>query len=197
MFITNGLKITERRALSGGGKIADLICGNEVSCNDYVLCCESTPYEYLYNFTFECGLLGWGFDEKYPATLTQPIDGEVHLVTNSNYGSVVPLDVPDTNNGEEWVARCKVKNLSGAGKMSIRLGTTWINTDFTGDGIYEKFFTGNLTEFHCGAAGDPNANMDFDWVSLRKASDPAPAAFLVDENSAFLVDDSNAYITEG
>jgi len=153
-------------------------------------------YETLANYNFNCGIDNWTFDPNYSAEVSWRKTGEGHVKSTSNFGSFVPTSLPNTNDGEEWVARCKVKNITGGdGKMSIRLGSTWHNTDFTnGAGIYEKTFTGNLTELHCGASGTSNTEMDFEWISLRHVSDPNPADFMIDSNNVFIVDDNDKYL---
>ena len=129
--------------------------------------CFRPQGELLYNYTFDCGLKGWHFDSNYPATLTDNGDGSIHIVANSNYGSVVPNN--QVFPSETYVLEIEVQNVSGNGKMSIRnQANQWHNLEyFTGDGIYTVEYTGNIKDIHCGADNDANFSCDFLSYSLK------------------------------
>jgi hypothetical protein len=124
--------------------------------------------EFIPNWSFDCGLYKWGFDPTYPAILTDNGDGSVHLKTDSNFGSLVPDD--DTFPNGDWVLECKVRNVVGNGKLSIRRPNgTWVtNTLYTTDGTYHSNYSGIIAEIHVGADGDPTFEADYDYISLRK-----------------------------
>jgi len=130
--------------------------------------CRPVGGEYLYNFTFDCGVDGWSFDPAYPADITDNGDGSVHLQTQSNFGSLVPND--DVFPSASWVLKCKVRNVNGTGKMSIRLPNgTWVNSaEYTADGEYTMHYTGAISEIHVGASSDPNYSADYEYISLRQ-----------------------------
>ena len=130
--------------------------------------CGSPRDELLHNYSFDCGTAGWHYDPNYPATITDNGDGSVHIVTNSNYGSVVPdnqIFPIDT-----YVLTIEVANVVGNGKMSIRnQNNQWFNLEtFTADGTYSVEYTGNIKDIHCGAANDTNFSCDFLSYSLKK-----------------------------
>jgi hypothetical protein len=124
--------------------------------------------EFLANWSFNCGTYGWGFSPAYPATITDNGDGSLHLVTNSNYGSLVPNN--QAFEDASWVLKCKVRNVSGTGKMSLRRpNNVWVNSDpYTADGEYSMTFTGAIKEIHVGAFNDAAYTADYDYISLRK-----------------------------
>jgi len=126
--------------------------------------------EFLPNWDFNCGLFQWGFDPTYPATLTDNGDGSVHLKTDSDFGSLVPAN--DNFGAASWVLKCKVRNIVGTGKMSIRrLNGTWVNSaEYTADGEYTMNYSGAIQEIHVGAANDPSYEADYDYISLRKVT---------------------------
>jgi hypothetical protein len=129
--------------------------------------CPKPQDELLNNWTFDCGVRSWHFDPNYPATITDNGDGSVHLVTNSNYGSVVPdKQIFPT---ETYVLEIEVANVVGNGKMSIRnQANQWHNLEyFTADGIYTVEYTGNIKDIHCGASNDTNFSCDFLSYSLK------------------------------
>jgi hypothetical protein len=158
--------------------------------------CPEYEYELLRNYTFDCGLNHFSYDPNYPATLTYTTPGEVHLVTNSSYGSVVPT-LQEIFPSDDYTIRCKVKDVSGNGKMSIRnSANTWFNVKlYDTDGIYEADYTGNIKDIHIGASNDENSSATYEWISLRKKGDPAPTALLVDENNFFLTDEDGKILT--
>ena len=152
-------------------------------------------YERLENYEFDCGLKGWGFDPKYPAILTYENAGEAHLRTDSNFGSLVPNNLPTES--EEWVCEVKFKNQNGDGKISFRKpNNVWVSTPTLGDGVHRATYTGVISELHVGANGDANYEADYEYISLRKSSDPIPTAFMVDDAGLYLLDDDGKYITE-
>ena len=127
------------------------------------------PGEYLYNSSFDCGLLGWGFDQTYPAILTDNGDGSVHLKTDSNFGSLVPNN--ETFEAADWVIEVKFRNQIGNGKISFRRpNNSWVSTPTIGDGVHQSNpFSGAIAEIHVGADGDPTYEADYEYISLRKA----------------------------
>jgi hypothetical protein len=132
-----------------------------------IFTCGSPRDELLFNYSFKCGVNGWHFDINYPATITDNGDGSIHIVTNSNYGSVVPdMQIFDTNT---YILEIEVANVVGNGKMSIRnKNNTWFNLEhFTVDGIYSVEYTGNIKDIHCGADNDVGFECDFLSYSLK------------------------------
>jgi hypothetical protein len=124
--------------------------------------------EHLPNWSFDCGIYGWGFAPAYPATITDNGDGSLHLKTDSNYGSLVPDAT--TYPPADWVLKCKVRNIVGTGKLSIRRpDNTWVNSGFyTADGEYALHYSGEIKEIHVGAANDVTFEADYDFISLRE-----------------------------
>ena len=185
-------------SVGGAKEIVELICGTEISCDAYVVCeCYAyDAYELLEDYQFDCGLEYFGFDPGYPAELTSVVPGEIHLQSSSAYGSLVPDLLPNTNDGKEYICRVKVKNIVGDGKLSASVDGTWQSVLFdAGDGIYETTFTGDLGSIQTGANADDTFNADFEFLSLRLSSDPAPQAVLVDDSGNMLVDDSGRVLT--
>jgi hypothetical protein len=138
--------------------------------------CPRPEGELLYNWTFDCGLSGWHYDTNYPATLTDNGDGSIHIVSNSNYGSVVPdKQVFPT---ETYILEIEVANVVGNGKMSIRnQNNQWHNIKyFDTAGVYAVEYTGNIKDIHCGASNDSTFQCDFLSYSL-KLKDSASAQF--------------------
>ena len=121
----------------------------------------------LKNFSFDCGTKYWGFSPLYPAIITNNGDGSLHLKADSEWGSLVPEIEVFTSS--DYILECKVRNVVGTGKMSIRkTDDTWVNSpDITSDGIYTFEYTGNIKEIHCGANSDQNYEADYDYISLR------------------------------
>jgi hypothetical protein len=130
--------------------------------------CIPAGGEYLHNWTFDCGTDGWGFSPSYPATITDNGDGSVHLRADSNYGSLVPEN--QAFEDADWVLKCKVRNIVGTGKLSLRRpNNTWVNSaPYNADGEYSLLFTGAIKEIHVGAFNDINYEADYDYISLRK-----------------------------
>jgi len=129
--------------------------------------CPRPPGELLYNWTFDCGVSGWGFDPAYPATLTDNGDGSVHLKTDSNFGSLVPTD--GTYPGNTYIIEVSIRNQIGNGKISFRRPNgTWVSTPTLGDGVHQSdVFTGEVREIHVGADGDNTYEADYDYISLK------------------------------
>jgi len=127
--------------------------------------------EYLFNSSFECGLLGWDFDPAYPATITDNGDGSLHLKTASPFGSLVPDK--ETFDAAEWVIEVKFRNQVGNGKISFRRpNNTWVSTPTIGDGVHQSNpFSGAIAEIHVGADGDDTYEADYEYISLRKRTD--------------------------
>jgi hypothetical protein len=125
--------------------------------------CGSPRGELLHNYSFDCGLGGWGHDPKFPATLTDNGDGSIHLYANDRYGSVVPDKQDFPNN--TYILTIEVANVAGNGKMSIRnTANQWFNLEtFTADGTYSVEYTGNIKNIHCGA--DNNIGFECDFLS--------------------------------
>ena len=130
--------------------------------------CPQPPGEFLYNWTFDCGDLKWGFDSNYPAIITDNGDGSLHLQSTSNFGSLVPeIGVFPSDN---YIISCKIRNISGTGKMSIRrTNNSWHNSpDITTDGIHSYEYSGDIKEIHVGAQADDTYEADYEYISLRK-----------------------------
>jgi hypothetical protein len=130
--------------------------------------CNPSGGEYLYNWTFDCGVDGWGFSPAYPATITDNEDGSLHLKSDSNYGSLVPNE--QAYEDADWVLTCKVRNIVGTGKLSLRRpNNTWVNSaPYTTDGEYSLEFSGAIKEIHVGAFNDATYQADYEYISLRK-----------------------------
>jgi hypothetical protein len=141
----------------------------------------------LYNWTFDCGLDGWGFEPLYPATLTDNGDGSVHLKTESNFGSLVPTD--GTYPGDTYIIEVSIRNQVGNGKISFRRPNgTWVSTPTLGDGVHQSnVFTGQIREIHVGADGDNTYEADYEYISLKKHI----ATRVVDDYGNQVVDDNN------
>jgi hypothetical protein len=129
--------------------------------------------EFLINWDFNCGKYGWGHSPAYPATITDNGDGSLHLKADSNYGSLVPHS--QTFDSANWLLECKVRNIAGNGKLSLRRpNNVWINSPiYTTDGVYSLAFSGAIKEIHVGAANDATYEADYDYISLKKVSDNA------------------------
>jgi hypothetical protein len=130
--------------------------------------CGSGVDELLFNYSFDCGTVGWHFDPNFPAVITDNGDGSVHLNATDRYGSVVPdkqIFPVDT-----YVLTIEVANVSGNGKMSIRnQANQWFNLEtFTTDGTYTVEYTGNIKDIHCGADNNIGFECDFLSYSLKK-----------------------------
>ena len=139
--------------------------GHSPSINPH---CPHAQWEILYNASFDCGLDGWGFDPTYPATISDNGDGSVHLKADSSFGSLVPF-LPVSLPWQTYIIECKVRNVVGTGKMSLRrINNTWYNSpDITTDGVHTFEYTGNIKEIHVGANSDPNFEADYDYISLK------------------------------
>ena len=129
--------------------------------------CSKPAGELLNNYTFDCGLLSWGFADIYPAILTDNKDGSVHLKTDSNWGSLVPDD--GTYPANDYVIEVSIRNQTGNGKISFRRPNgTWVSTPTIGDGIHQSaVFSGEIKEIHVGADDDTTYEADYDYISLK------------------------------
>ena len=130
--------------------------------------CTKPKGEFLYNWSFECGLAGWGFDSTYPAIITDNGDGSVHLKTDSNFGSLVPDN--EVYEAADWVIEVKFRNQIGNGKISFRRpNNSWVSTPTIGDGVHQSNpFSGAIKEIHVGADGDNTYEADYEYISLKK-----------------------------
>jgi len=130
--------------------------------------CRPILGEYLYNYTFDCGTDGWGYDLNYPATITDNGDGSVHLKTESDFGSLVPREIPTEDS--EWVCQVEIVNQVGNGKISFRQPDgLWHSTPTLGDGMHKSDpYVGIIREIHVGADGDDTYEADYKYISLRK-----------------------------
>jgi hypothetical protein len=152
----------------------DFSIGMELGMNSIGLftgdACEKPAGEYLENWTFDCGVQSWGNAPSYPATITDNGDGSVHLKADSNYGSLVPNH--QTFDAADWLLSCKVRNVSGTGKMSLRRpNNSWVNSPaYSTDGEYSMTFSGAIKEIHVGAFNDAAYEADYEYISLRKLS---------------------------
>jgi hypothetical protein len=134
--------------------------------------CAPKQGEYLYNWTFDCGVNGWTNNPQYNATITDNGDGSIHLLANTNYGSVCPVEVPDES--ANWILEVKVKNQTGTkgGKLSIQApNNVWHTVPFgsAADGAYQNTYTGAIKRIDVGANNEVNFEMDVEYYSLRKA----------------------------
>jgi hypothetical protein len=133
--------------------------------------CASPYPELLYNWTFDCGLIGWHFSPSYSAILKDNGDGSINLEATSKYGSVIPDD--QVYPYGSYRLTVEVDNVSGNGKMSIRnQGNVWFNLlYFTAPGVYTVTYTGDIKEIHCGASNDEHFKCDFLSYSLKEIKD--------------------------
>jgi len=129
--------------------------------------CPRPSGELLYNWTFDCGMDGWGYASIYPATITDNGDGSLHLKTDSDWGSLVPDD--GTYPGNSYIIEVSIRNQVGNGKISFRRPNgTWVSTPTVGDGIHQSnVFTGEISEIHVGADNDPSYEADYEYISLK------------------------------
>ena len=129
--------------------------------------CPAPDEELLYNWSFDCGLDSWGFDEAYPAILTDNGDGSVHLKTDSDFGSLVPHD--GTYPANNYIVEVSLLNQVGNGKISFRRPNgTWVSTPTIGDGVHQSNpYSGEIVEIHVGADGDPTYEADYEYISLK------------------------------
>ena len=130
--------------------------------------CGSPRDELLFNYSFDCGVIGWGFEPLYPAIITDNGDGSLHLKTESNFGSLVPEKGTYPNG--TYVIEVKFRNQVGNGKISFRRPNgTWVSTPTVGDGVHQSdTFTGIISEIHVGADGDNTYEADYEYISLKK-----------------------------
>jgi hypothetical protein len=128
-----------------------------------IFSCGSPRGELLFNYSFKCGLNGWGFDPAFPATVTDNGDGSIHLLANDRYGSVVPNKQNFAT--ATYVLTIEVANVVGNGKMSVRnTSNQWFNLEtFNTAGTYSVEYTGDIKNIHCGA--DNNAGFECDFLS--------------------------------
>jgi len=142
--------------------------GLSLSRSDVGLHCFKPVGEYLYNYTFDCGTLGWDFDPAYPATITDNGDGSLHLKADSPFGSLVPDK--GTFDAADWVIEVEIVNQVGSGKISFRRPNgTWVSTPTLGDGVHQSNpFSGAIAEIHVGADGDDTYEADYLYISLKK-----------------------------
>ena len=129
--------------------------------------CYPSGDEYLYNFSFECGVSGWDNAPIYPATITDNGDGSLHLKTDSNWGSLVPNK--GTYPANDWIIEVKFRNQIGNGKISFRRPNgTWVSTPTIGDGVHQSaVFSGEIREIHVGADDDITYEADYEYISLK------------------------------
>ena len=129
--------------------------------------CNQPNGEFLTNWSFECGTMGWGFDPAYPAIITDNGDGSLHLKTDSNFGSLVPND--QIYPAADWIIEVKFRNQIGNGKISFRRpNNSWVSTPTIGDGVHQSNpFSGAIAEIHVGADGDSTYEADYEYISLK------------------------------
>ena len=133
--------------------------------------CTKPEGQYLDNWTFDCGILGWTHNPSYPATITDNGDGSIHLAADTNYGSVSPYKVPTDDT--EWILEVKVKNQTGTkgGKLSIQRPNNQWDTVYFGsiaDGVYQNTYTGVIKRIDVGANNEVGFEMDLEYLSLRR-----------------------------
>jgi hypothetical protein len=152
-------------------------------------------HELLTDYNFNCGLKHFNYDPNHAATLTYTEPGYINLVTNSNYGSIVPnkANFP----AADYRLYIKVKNVSGNGEIGVKnSNNTWFNIAyFDTDGVYTADYSGDITTIRVGASNDTSFSADFDFISLRLQSSPGPSDVLVDDMGEVLEDDSGEVLT--
>ena len=148
--------------------------------------CSKPNGELLNNYSFDCGLLSWGFDPTYPAILTDNGNGSVHLKTDSNFGSLVPND--GTYPANDYIIEVSILNQIGDGKISFRRPNgTWVSTPTLGDGVHQSaVFSGEIREIHVGADGDNTYEADYEYISLKVNV----ATYVVDDFGNQVIDDN-------
>jgi len=129
--------------------------------------CPRPNGELLDNWTFDCGTRNWSFAPVYPATITDNGDGSLHLKTDSDWGSLVP--VHQTYPDNSYIIEVKFRNQVGNGKISFRRpNNSWVSTPTIGDGVHQSaVFNGAIKEIHVGADSDPSYEADYEYISLK------------------------------
>jgi hypothetical protein len=157
--------------------------------------CEGDEGELLINPSFKCGLTGWTHNPSYPATLTDNGDGSIHLKSESQYGSVVP--VFDEFPNATYTIRIKVSNVSGNGKISYRRGNNqWVTVvTYTEDGTYEATFTDDIIEINVGANNDDTFEADYEYISLKQTGPTVQFEPLTTENGEVLTTENGEELT--
>jgi len=137
---------------------------------EYIDKCKSTPYEIIWNNTFDCALEYWFETVGFAANLTDNGDGSIHVEAIDRYGGAQATHgQPRAGN---YLLSSTVENLVGAVKMNIRVNGAWSpNVSFDrGDGTYKQVFTiaenANLTDIVFSANNDVNAAFDLIHTSF-------------------------------
>jgi hypothetical protein len=137
--------------------------------------CDTPADEYLRNWNFDCGTLGWTHSSNFTSKITYNEDGSVHLRATERFGSVVPMEIPDDD--ADWLVEVKVRNQTGTkgGKVSVLRANTsnWDTVLFGGveDGIYWNRYEGVIGSIDVGANNETGFQMDLDYYSLKKIGD--------------------------
>ena len=129
--------------------------------------CSHPQGEFLNNWTFSCGLKGWQEDPNYPATITDNGDGSVHIEAIDQWGSLQPIS--HSFPAGDYTVRIGVANMTGNGKFSYRIGSTWhTHSPLTpGENIFSFTASDEINNFVVGADADTNFVADIMYVSLR------------------------------
>jgi len=167
----NTLLFTYTTTLTGGKVgIVQRSCpsGNNYLGSRYKLVtntCDAEGTQLIDNHTFDCGTMKWTSDASYPATITGNGDGSVHLTADTDYGSLVPENrtFPDGS----YNLTVDVRNMTGAGKASIRdNGGTWHSqTLVDGNNVFP--YTGTISTINVGADNDASFVADFELIGLE------------------------------
>ena len=132
--------------------------------------CLASGTQILDNSAFNCGVDGWGSNEEfYPATITDNGNGSVHLRSDTDYGSIIPLQVL---NGPlpvgDYELTIIVGNITGASKASIRnTGGTWASVTIV-DGTNVIPYTGDIDTINVGADNDAAHEADYYFYGLKE-----------------------------
>jgi len=132
--------------------------------------CPTPPGEFLLNWSFDCGLSRWQDDPSYPADITDNGDGSIHISAIDQWGSLQPK--AHTFPAGDYTVRIGVSSISGNGKFSYRVGTTWHTHSplVLGENIFSFTASGKINNFVVGADADTSFECDVMYVSLRDSN---------------------------
>ena len=132
--------------------------------------CDARGTQLFDNSSFNCGVENWTSDPTYPATITDNGDGSIHLQSDTEYGSIIPTR--DTHPDESYDITIAVRNVTGAGKVSIRDGGgTWHSQTLV-DGTNTYPYVGVVDTVNIGADNDVTFECDFDFVGMSVSTVP-------------------------
>jgi len=132
--------------------------------------CDTPLGEFLYNWSFDCGLDGWQGDPSYPADVTDNGDGSIHIKAIDQWGSVQPLGLPFQ--AGDYTVRIGVSSMTGNGKFSYRIGSIWHTHSplELGENIFSFTANGEINNFVVGADADTSFEADVMYISMRDSN---------------------------